>query len=178
MKKIAFLFTLLLVAVASFAQPASPGTGVTKAGWSWYGQALNLSNTYANPTSDSLLGSGVTKYFTIGTKNSTTGVPSAAAYIPSSGKIMYDISAKMASTSSTVNPVVSVTPQRKTAGGTWVDVPGESTYTVTATSRTTAVTKGITMTAIPGPYERLKVTNTDTAAVQIYFQVDFTQPGQ
>jgi len=175
MKKTSFLIALLLIAVASFGQaPLSPGTGITQYGWSWAGQTLNLSNSYANPTLDTLSGSSVTKYFTIGTKNKTTGVPSAAATVANPGKIMYDISVKMASTTVTTQPVVSVTPQRKTYEGTWVDVPGESTYTLTATSRTTAVTKGITMSTIPGAQHRLKVTNTDTASVAIYFQIDYT----
>lgn len=173
MKKLFLAIVLLLSVGSAFGQLLSPGTGITQSGWTWTFQSLNLSNSYANASNDTLNGSGVTKYFTIGTRTSA-GVASAAAAVAGPAVIHYNISAKVASVSSTVNPVVSITPERSTNNSVWVTVPGASTYTVSPSSRTTASTVGIDLSTNPGRYNRLKVTSTDTASVQIYGQVDFT----
>lgn len=174
MKKLFLAIVLLLSVGNTFGQLKSPGSGITQNGWTWTFQSLNLSNTYPSASNDTLNGSGVTKYFTIGTRNATTFVASGAAAVAGPGVIHYNISTKVASVSSTVNPVVSITPERSTNNSTWVTVPGASTYTVSPSSRTTASTVGIDLTSNPGLYSRLKVTSTDTASVQIYGQVDFT----
>lgn len=165
MKKLFFLFLLLSFTATSFAQLTAP-SGITAVGYYWTGQMRNISNTHASATLDTV--NGATTYFTISKWVSSLPVSTP---IYGTGAISYNISVLKAAT---VSPTVVVTPQRSFDNTTWVDIPGVTAATVTCTSLTTATTKGFDITYNPGPYQRLKITTTDTASIKAYFSFNPT----
>lgn len=127
---------------------------------------LNTSNTHANCVNDTSTG---TIYLYTSKYDPTTFLPAVTPVI-GTGTISFIVSALHASTTSTVNPTVTTTPQGSFDGVRWATIPGVTVSTLTPTSASVAVTTKWEFTANNSLYYRLKnVVTNDTASITGYY---------
>lgn len=167
MKKLFGVVILLLLASASFAQITgktilAPNTAPTPT--TLYGRMLNLSNTHAYASLDTLYGSNKL-YSTTGSWSTSTGLPLVYP-VAGTGPITFTVGALHASATSSVNPVVTSQLQSSSDGITWANVPSVSALTVTANSTTVPVGAKVTLLGNYDLYYRfLNTVASDTASV-------------
>lgn len=158
MKKALFAVLMILV-ISAKAQVSNPYP------YAEFGYMPNLSNTYPNATNDTI--KNTTAYFTTG-KYGTNGLPVKNPTF-GTGTISFVVSALKAQTTTTVSPVVTVTPQASFDGTNWATIPAVTVATLTPTSASVAVTTMFEFTANYAPYYRMKIAATDTASVKNWF---------
>lgn len=164
MKKILCLL-LICASVVGYAQSVPLPNSIPYP-YTQTGQLLNLSNTHYNATKDTTTG---TLYTTTAQKASSTSLPTAYKII-GQGTISFVTSCLKASTTSSNNPVVVMTPQGSFDGTNWANIPGVTAGTVTPTSATVPLTTKWEFTANNSVYYRIKYSvTTDTASVQAWY---------
>lgn len=158
MKKI-FAIIALLFSVSTFAQNSNP------APYSLFGQMLNTSNSYAYATNDTSTGT----LYLYTSKYNSSGLPAVTPVI-GTGTISFVVSTLKGSTTSTVNPTVTTTPQASFDGTNWATIPGVTVSTLTPTSASVAVTTMWEFSDNYGLYYRLKnVVTNDTASIKAWY---------
>jgi len=181
MKHIAFLIYFALTAFGASAQLLPFQNTYEK-----YSPMWDVTNVYRQVSTSTNLGTqidtfkGTTGYLwtaTFGTTARGTDTFTASP-INGTGSITFTFNALKAGIVATATPTVIVTPEHSATGvtGSFAPIPGQTSYTLNPTSKTTTANGSFTLTYKTNRFYRLKFACTDTAAVQAnwFFLQDYT----
>lgn len=160
MKKITLFIAALLIGSASFAQ-VTP----TNVGFSFYGQLLNLSNSYANSVYTDTVTNASTIYLTI-----PSGVSGSAYWLPGTG--LLDVKMQSVVVSGTARGTIYL--QSSADGSNWSTDNATNNFTIDSTGTTLTNTWHLTKNC---PYHRLKIAQTGTGK-NVYVGQYFYQKAQ
>lgn len=165
MKQLILLAVFLCSFSLLFGQNSNPTPFAT------FGQLLNLSNTHPSATNDS---SGpATIYLTTGKYAARTNLPVVNPVFGTGTVVIVMSVLKAQITATTVNAVVTTTPQESLDGVNWANVPSVTVSTLTPTSATVAVTTAWEFPYNYAPYKRLKnVVTVDTASIKGWYYLN------
>lgn len=175
MKQIIFLLCLISISVASFAQGYTKPRSNT---YEVYSQMWNTSNTYYSTPTAANLGtqkdtSGAATVYLYTAALQSNGTFSVSAVPDGSGTISFTAAVwKGQKVTTTVNPLVVITPQASFDGIIFATIPGVTAASLTPTSGVYAnmLTTKFDYTAKQGNFFRMKLVITvDTAAFQSWF---------